>query len=868
MSNTETEVERAPVIPIRVSLTELEGVESEVDHQHCLVCYSDLSHPGILPCNHNEICAVCHLRLRHLHGNTKCPICKEEQEKIIADTPGKQFHEYPMWGDELGSNYIYRQNVGMFFPTDFYETEIDPLFGYQCIEEACHYDGTLENLALEEEETGANGDGNSGIKRKKKIKPATPLRCLQDHLRVEHRLTLCQLCVDNKRDFIARLPRMAPYQLKKHLTKGDGPGSGFEGHPVCEFCRPKRFYDLTHLHMHLQKEHYKCHICQKQGQDNQYFRNYRSLEKHFDLAHFMCPDAQCVQARFVVFENEIDLQHHERHVHGRTSAASSKIQLEFRTRRLGHSGDGAGQQRQEAPSEEDFNFGLAGEAFVPESIPQRDELTLHPMHLRRTAELRAQAAQIREEQEVQQQAASFPTLQEATVGRGVEAGVGQQSLNIGWASGTVVQRVTGSKKNAGLVTATDFPALPSVRQPRSAAGVKFRAGSNRHNFAAMQGSAGGPAARAASRGGWGTVRHAASAALATTPNPYKDSRSAFPVVGAVATVNCQEDLAADNFPVLGGGKKKAATMPSLVKKNQPPQLPLSWHSNTSFPGPPSKIATKEASALAVSVATPRQAVPTSDSFPALPGGAKIAKQKSTVVKKDWSPRPPPSWNNALDFSRPAPTAPPPSKNDLPSVEVVPVPKQSPPSLNSQTDFPAPLGVMKQTVVNNQKHRGAAANVTKATPTIVYKQANPQAMIQEMQASLGTEKYKKLKKFTRQFAAEDLAPDVFVNHAAALFDDGYADPAFWKSIPALVSSMPAQASVKKALLYMESLRVMKTPSAASVIVSPSVANNRPTRFIGPDKKSGGWGEAVPTVKSQQTKQRHKAGQTKKKKGKVG
>lgn len=261
--------------------------EAGSSRQHCLVCYSDLDYTSIMPCNHNEICPVCLLRLRFLHHDNKCPICKAEHEQVIVDKHGsKTFGEYPIWGNELGNNFVYRQNVGMFFPVDYFEQEIQPLFGFPCNHRGCSFDGAAS--APERNEPDADDKASKNQKQQPKGSSKSSLRALQDHLRVKHRLTLCGLCTDYPRDFVARLQRFTPSQLKDHLVKGDGADSGFTGHPLCEFCRPKRFYDLTELHKHLTKDHYKCHVCEKMGLDNQFFRDYNALEKHFDRQHFMC----------------------------------------------------------------------------------------------------------------------------------------------------------------------------------------------------------------------------------------------------------------------------------------------------------------------------------------------------------------------------------------------------------------------------------------------------------------------------------------------------------------------------------------------------------------------------------------------------
>ena len=178
---------------------------------HCLVCYTDLKYQAVTSCEHDQICGTCHLRLRHLHNERKCPICKTSLETIVVDDASnrKKLSDYPIWGNDLGADFVFREDVSMFFRKDYFEKEILPLFGYTCHKHACEY------------------VGEPATSQK------TPIRGLQDHLRTAHRLALCQLCVDHQRDFVARLPRFTPAQLQKHLKEGDGKDSGFQGHPVC-----------------------------------------------------------------------------------------------------------------------------------------------------------------------------------------------------------------------------------------------------------------------------------------------------------------------------------------------------------------------------------------------------------------------------------------------------------------------------------------------------------------------------------------------------------------------------------------------------------------------------------------------------------
>ena len=279
----------------RQSLSEEEVNALSEGHHTCIICFSNLDENirAKLPCNHDDMCGRCHMRLRFLNEDKKCPICKTTNDTIIVDRDAnKKFEEYPRWGDEIGAGFIYRKDVGMFFEETYFHESIEPLFALSC--HKC-------NFKIDENTT----KNNTGGKKKNK-----PRRLLEDHLRSDHRQSMCYLCIDHKRDFISQLPRFTPNQLQKHLKFGDGPGTGFNGHPICEFCHPKRFYDVNFLHTHLHKEHYKCHVCEKQDQDNQWFKNYRSMSRHFDKQHFMCHDVQCLEARFVVFENELDLRAH------------------------------------------------------------------------------------------------------------------------------------------------------------------------------------------------------------------------------------------------------------------------------------------------------------------------------------------------------------------------------------------------------------------------------------------------------------------------------------------------------------------------------------------------------------------------------
>jgi hypothetical protein len=672
----------------------------------CLVCYSEFTSvltrrsrkssstattpttaptntilPALLPCGHDEICGLCHLRLRFLHDDRKCPICKAAHEQIIVvdddddDNDKKMFADYSIWGDDLGPQFYYHSSTGIFFPKTYYRTVVEPLFGYHCTVPKCpsEYGGS---------------------------QPLESLEQLQDHLRTAHRLTLCQLCVDHKRDFVAKLPRYSPQGLHKHCTVGSATD---KGHPVCEFCRPTRFYDITHLHQHLHREHYKCHVCEHHlGMDNQFFKNYKSLEKHFDKMHFLCHDVQCLTARFVVFASELDLRHHERQVHGASShnAASTKILLEFQIANSHHPRSripSSASQGIAAPEPSEFDYDLDGQAFVPAALPIRgDPDALHPLHAQRTQQLREQAAMIRAEQE-QQQADSFPTLQPPSSSSSHDNA--QQRLSVGWTSQDTMRRVGRTTQGAGTVTDQDFPSLSQSKTKKKQQ-------------------------------------------IATTKKPISASWSASPAVTTTAAAATSASIRKIAAPI-----HNTNTTANLTAENFPSLAP----SSGSHPASSRYTAADD---LARRINNKNAPHLTSNDFPALGGGAKSpSSQKSSV------------------------------------------PLQTPSSFDLHAShFPPP------------PMSASTSNVS----------------LEDVKGKLGPANFKKLKNYTKQFAAGELLPDSYVDHAASVFQDGYADADFWKFVPALVSSSPAR-DRDAALRYMDNLKRMRNGALNAESMRSSTTN---------------------------------------------
>ena len=64
------------------------------------------------------------------------------------------------------------------------------------------------------------------------------LKSLRGHVKDEHNMQLCALCIEHKQVFPAEQRVYTQKEYDIHLRIGDGDGS--KGHPNCEFCKKVR----------------------------------------------------------------------------------------------------------------------------------------------------------------------------------------------------------------------------------------------------------------------------------------------------------------------------------------------------------------------------------------------------------------------------------------------------------------------------------------------------------------------------------------------------------------------------------------------------------------------------------------------------
>mmetsp|Transcript_7399 Transcript_7399/g.9697 ORF Transcript_7399/g.9697 Transcript_7399/m.9697 type:complete len:722 (-) Transcript_7399:993-3158(-) len=306
----------------------------------CVVCCEPLRFVSVGPCNHPICCSLCSLKLRIIEKDNNCVYCKQSQDRVFFTSDrSKRYESFQTWGDVAGPGLIYDAEGEAFFE--------------EANEGKLHH---KEIMSLREFRCGLPGcpktkPGNAFSNRKK----------LEDHLRKDHDLYLCNLCWEFRRLFPMEQKRYGAKSLQTHIEKGN-PKEGMRGHPLCKFCKKRHYNDDT-LYEHLNKDHEACHICRSQGKRDDYYRDRKALFKHFRKYHYICDEARCVE-EFKVFRNETDLQIHNIQEHPEKQVDRS-IKVAFTVKRKGLDGTGMDDNTNSPTNENDEgNFQLDSFSFA------------------------------------------------------------------------------------------------------------------------------------------------------------------------------------------------------------------------------------------------------------------------------------------------------------------------------------------------------------------------------------------------------------------------------------------------------------------------------------------------------------------------
>ncbi|KAI5964501.1 hypothetical protein KGF57_000993 [Candida theae] len=247
------------------------------ESQQCLICAERIVYAALTPCNHTT-CHKCTFRQRALYEKNNCLICRSENEKIVITEQLEKGYDDIEVTDIVAFDDKY--HIG--FTQEYVESDTLRLLENEC--QICH-----------------------GI--------FPTFRELGDHAKDAHGKYYCLICSRHKKAFKVELPLYTYKQLQKHQSQGND--TGFKGHPECKHCQGKRFYSEDELHVHIRDRHERCHICdQTTPKTADYYRNYDALYQHFTKAHYVCTVPSCVEKRFVVFRDDLDLTAHMLKEHG------------------------------------------------------------------------------------------------------------------------------------------------------------------------------------------------------------------------------------------------------------------------------------------------------------------------------------------------------------------------------------------------------------------------------------------------------------------------------------------------------------------------------------------------------------------------
>ena len=162
---------------------------------------------------------------------------------------------------------------------------------------------------------------------------------LRRHVRHKHEKQYCDICVQNLKIFPHEFRVYTRSELVTHRKSGDSDDKSYKGHPQCEFCN-ERYFDNDELLLHLRKNHFWCHFCEKDGKQ-EYYETYEDLRAHFGSEHFLCEENECLHEKYTsVFRTDIDYQAHKVAKHSKKltkmaakQARQLNVEIDYGTRK-------------------------------------------------------------------------------------------------------------------------------------------------------------------------------------------------------------------------------------------------------------------------------------------------------------------------------------------------------------------------------------------------------------------------------------------------------------------------------------------------------------------------------------------------------
>lgn len=241
--------------------------------EECGICYEEFTIAATTSCLHT-VCYSCFLRNRVLCGRKSCLLCSDliknaiiyKKESLSQEEIQKQLnhnHRYKNYEARYISRYHAIVTTDVMGAVNLLDLPPCPVCG--------HHPNNKHDL--------------------------------QEHVRKEHELEYCRVCVANKPSFMSDQLVYNRESLRKHLAQ----------HPQCPLCR-KPQYDNDTYKDHLLTDHHRCEICREHGVNDSYWRTANELIEHHQNDHFVCTSPAC-KTVMVAFGTKDELLAHQVNVH-------------------------------------------------------------------------------------------------------------------------------------------------------------------------------------------------------------------------------------------------------------------------------------------------------------------------------------------------------------------------------------------------------------------------------------------------------------------------------------------------------------------------------------------------------------------------
>ncbi|XP_060642493.2 E3 ubiquitin-protein ligase ZNF598 [Anolis sagrei] len=259
----------------------------------CVLCCGELEVVALGRCEH-PVCFRCSVRMRALCGGRYCAVCREELDQVVFGRKLTSFSTINL------SQLQHDKKYDIYFTDGKVYALYRKLLQHEC------------PICPEARPFATVGD-------------------LEQHMRKQHELFCCKLCVKHLKIFTYERKWYSRKDLARHRIHGDPDDTSHRGHPLCKFC-DERYLDNDELLKHLRRDHFFCHFCDSDGAQ-EYYSDYEYLREHFREKHFLCEEGQCSTEQFThAFRTEIDYKAHKTACHSKNRAEARQnrqIDLQF-----------------------------------------------------------------------------------------------------------------------------------------------------------------------------------------------------------------------------------------------------------------------------------------------------------------------------------------------------------------------------------------------------------------------------------------------------------------------------------------------------------------------------------------------------------